>query len=299
MPDTIRRATPAMGLERKPADDEIDVYALSDRGTVRPRNEDRFLLASVHKRVHVHDTNLAQRERLTLADARIAFVAMVADGVGSGSGGDRASELALEVATQYLTSCVECYERADALDQPPEQMADRLQDAALLCHEAVQQRAQGEPDIRTMATTLTIWMGVWPWYYLLQVGDSRYYLYREGRLTQVTRDQTVAQDLYDQGVFTRAVAQRSQYAHVLSSSIGGPTSVPVVTRLRSEWDNVHLLCTDGLTKHVSDERIAQRLATMTSARQVCEQLLQDALDGGGTDNITIIVGRALPRPAAP
>ena len=54
------------------------------------------------------------------------------------------------------------------------------------------------------------------------------------------------------------------------------------------------MCSDGLTKHVSDERIAERLSTMTSARQVCEQLLQDALDGGGTDNITIIVGRTVP-----
>jgi serine/threonine protein phosphatase PrpC len=68
-----------------------------------------------------------------------------------------------------------------------------------------------------------------------------------------------------------------------------------VTRLRAEWDNVHLLCSDGLTKHVSDERIAERLANMTSAKQVCEQLVQDALDGGGTDNITIIVGRQIPR----
>jgi serine/threonine protein phosphatase PrpC len=57
---------------------------------------------------------------------------------------------------------------------------------------------------------------------------------------------------------------------------------------------VHLMCSDGLTKHVSDERIAERLASMTSAQQVCEQLLQDALDGGGTDNVTIIVGRAMP-----
>ena len=68
-----------------------------------------------------------------------------------------------------------------------------------------------------------------------------------------------------------------------------------MTRVRSGWDNINLLCSDGLTKHVSDERIAERLANMHNARQVCEQLLQDALDGGGTDNITIIVGRAVPR----
>jgi protein phosphatase len=147
-----------------------------------------------------------------------------------------------------------------------------------------------------MATTLSLWMGVWPWHYLLQVGDSRYYLYRQGVLTQVSRDQTLAQDLVDQGVFSRTIGGRSPLAHVLSSAIGGASSMPVVTRMRTDWYNVHLLCSDGLTKHVSDERIAARLAAMTSAREVCEQLLQDALDGGGSDNVTLIVGRAVPKP---
>jgi protein phosphatase len=69
----------------------------------------------------------------------------------------------------------------------------------------------------------------------------------------------------------------------------------VVTRIPVKWGSVHLLCSDGLTKHVSDDRIAERLRSMQSARQVSEQLLQDALDAGGTDNITIIVGRATPK----
>ena len=110
----------------------------------------------------------------------------------------------------------------------------------------------------------------------------------------MTRDQTIAQELVDQGVFTRAIAERSQFKNVLSSSIGGESTLPVITRLRADWGNVHLLCTDGLTKHVSDEQIAERLASMTSSKQVCGQLLQDALDGGGTDNITLVVGRATP-----
>ena len=90
-------------------------------------------------------------------------------------------------------------------------------------------------------------------------------------------------------------AGRSQFANVLSSALGGDQAAPVVTRLPSHWHQVSLLCSDGLTKHVSDERIAERLAVMTSSQQVAEQLLQDALDGGGTDNITIIVGRAVPK----
>jgi protein phosphatase len=69
----------------------------------------------------------------------------------------------------------------------------------------------------------------------------------------------------------------------------------VVTAIENDWHHVHLMCSDGLTKHVSDDQIAERLQTMTSSQQVCHALLQDALDGGGTDNITIIVGRAVPQ----
>ena len=277
--------------ERKPRDDEIDVYGLSDRGKVRANNEDHFLLASVHRRVNIIDTNLSERDRLPLGDQRLAFMAMVADGVGGATGGERASAIALETATQYVVSALDCYDRTAAIDGS---MAPALQDAALKSHEAVLELASTEGDGVRMATTLTLWMGVWPWYYLLQIGDSRYYLYRDGTLTQVTRDQTIAQELLDQGVFTRAIAERSQFKNVLSSAIGGESSMPVITRLRADWGNVHLLCTDGLTKHVSDEQITQRLASMTSAKQGCEQLLQDALDAGGTDNITIVVGRATP-----
>lgn len=275
--------------ERMPRDDEIDVHGVSDRGKVRKKNEDHFLLASVHRRVNVLSTNLSEPDRLPLDEQRLAFMAMVADGVGGATGGERASAIALETATQYMVSAMDCYDRAAALDGT---LAPALQDAALKSHEAVLEQASAEGDGVRMATTLTLWMSVWPWYYLLQVGDSRYYLYRDGLLTQITRDQTIAQELLDQGIFTRAIAERSQFKNVLSSAIGGESSLPVITRLRSDWDNVHLLCTDGLTKHVSDEQIAERLRTMTSAKQVCEQLLQDAMDGGGSDNITIIVGRA-------
>ncbi len=280
------------GDNRKPRDDEIDVYGLTHVGKVRKANQDHFLLASIHKRIQLHQTSLSDQERLPFGDERLAFIAMVADGVGGGEGGERASSTTLEIATQYLVGSTDCFYRADATE---EEFMQALQDAALRSHAAVAERAKSEPHVRSMATTLTLWMGVWPWYYILQVGDSRYYLYRDGQLTQVSRDQTIAQDLVDQGVFSRAVGQRSRFANVLSSSIGGEQTEPVVTRLRADWHNVHLICSDGLTKHVPDERIAERLAVMTSSRQVCEQLLQDALDGGGTDNITVVVGRSVPK----
>ena len=282
----------SLAVNRKPHDDEIDVFGLSHCGKVRAQNQDHFLLATIHKHVRVVQTNMTEQERMPMEDERLAMVAMVADGVGGAEGGEEASATALEVAMQYLARSTDCYYRAEGGD---EQFINALQEAAMRSHKAVLDRAREVAEGRPMATTLTLWMGVWPWYYLLQVGDSRYYLYRDTKLTQVTRDQTIAQDLLDQGVFTRAMAQRSQYSNVLSSAIGGEAAMPVVTRMRADWNNVHLLCTDGLTKHVTDQRIAQRLGAMTSARQVCEQLLEDALEDGGTDNISIVVGRAVRR----
>ena len=149
-----------------------------------------------------------------------------------------------------------------------------------------------------MATTLTLWLGAWPRAYLLQVGDSRYYLFRDGELTQLSRDQTMAQELVDLGVLSRSDAARSRYATTLSSAIGGRQNAPVVTRLTNAWGLVHLLCSDGLTRHVSDERIRERIAGMVSARELCEGLLQDALDAGGSDNITIIAGRCIAKDPA-
>jgi serine/threonine protein phosphatase PrpC len=278
---------------RKPRDDEIDVYGLTHAGLARKSNQDHFLLAAIHKNVQVLQTSLSERDRLPLGSERLAFLGMVADGVGSGEG-ETASRTTLEIAMQYVVGSMAVYYGGG--DSSEASFVNALQDAAQRCHEAVARRKEQDPRVRSMATTLTLYMGVWPWIHVLQVGDSRYYLYREGTLTQVSRDQTLAQDLVDNGVFTRAMGEQSRFAHVLSSSIGGEQTAPVVTRLRSDWHNVHLLCSDGLTKHVPDARIAERLAAMSSARQVCEQLLQDALDGGGSDNVTIIVGRAVPKP---
>jgi len=284
--------TSALAVNPKPHDDEIDVFGLSHTGKVRAQNQDHFLLATIHKRVQIVQTNLTEQERLPMEDERLAFIAMVADGVGGAEGGEEASATALEVAMEYMARSTDCYYQADGSD---EQFIHALQDAAMRSHQAVIDRAREVAEGRPMATTLTLWMGVWPFYYLLQVGDSRCYLFREGELTQISRDQTIAQDLLDQGVFTRAMAARSQYSNVLSSAIGGDEAVPVVTRMRADWKSIHLLCTDGLTKHVSDDTIRERLSSMTSSRQVCEQLLEDALAGGGTDNISIIVGRSVPR----
>ena len=278
--------------ERKPRDDEIDVHGLTHPGKVRSDNQDHFLICALKKQVVVHQTSLPETEQLLAEPERLAFLAMVADGVGGGAKGAEASQMALAAVTQYVTNSMRSYYTARASDDQTLTLA--LKEGALQCHAEMVQRGQEDPDYRGMATTLTLYLGVWPRAYLLQVGDSRAYLLQQGELSQVTRDQTMAQELVDLGVMTQTDASNTRLAHTLSSSIGGRQTAPVVTRLDARWGSVVLLCSDGLTNHVSDERIRERLTSMTSARQVCEDLLEEALAGGGTDNITLIVARALP-----
>ncbi|HEY7505144.1 MAG TPA: protein phosphatase 2C domain-containing protein [Gemmatimonadales bacterium] len=278
--------------DRKPRDEEMDIYGLTHPGKLRTENQDQFLVCSLRKEAVVHLTSLADTGNLTAGSERIALLMMVADGVGGGLRGAEASRLALEAVTRYVSRCMSCYYAATTGDD--RDFFAALQDGALQCHAEILRRGEEDPDYRGMATTLTLYLGHWPRAYLLQVGDSRCYLLRGNKLTQVSRDQTMAQELIDAGVMRPSDTAGTRLEHTLSSSIGGRQTAPVVTRFELTWDTVVLLCSDGLTRHVSDERIAQRLRETRSSREACEALLADALQGGGTDNITIVVRRAVP-----
>jgi serine/threonine protein phosphatase PrpC len=283
----------AAGLHaRRPRDSELDFHGLTHKGLVRDENQDHFLISSLRRQVVVHQSSLPEEDDQS-SNERLALLAVVADGVGSSIMGGEASKQAVEKILTYVTASASCFYRTEEGNES--ELTDALSKAALRVHaDVARERAAGPPEARGMATTLTVWLGVWPYAYLLQVGDSRCYIFRNDSLTQISRDQTMVQELVDAGVLTRTQALRSPMANVLSSAIGGEEALPVVTRLEQGWDAVGLLCSDGLTKHVSDEQIAARLRTMTSAKQVAEALLQDALDAGGTDNITIVVGRSIP-----
>jgi len=281
------------GPQRKPYDHEIDVYGITHPGKVRSENQDHFLICALKKQLEIRLTSLPEFHSVRAEPERLAFLMMVADGVGGGVKGEAASRTAVEAVTQYVEHSMRCYYASGAADD--REFYEALQEGALLTHVELLRRGEQDPQYRGMATTLTLYLGVWPRAYLLQLGDSRCYRLEGGVLTQVTRDQTMAQELIDVGAMTRENAADSRLAHTLSSSIGGRQTAPVVSRLDAKWGNVVLLCSDGLTKHVSDERIRERLSSMTSARQVCEDLLEEALEGGGTDNITLIVARALAR----
>ena len=275
----------------RPQFDEIDAWGLTHPGKVRSENEDHFFVGALARGVTVKATSVADEDREVIASERLASLGIVADGVGSASGGGEAARLAVRALLGAVSSSFHQADVAEAED--PEVFSRLLQEAALDCHESLLQKAEQEGGGRKFATTLTLFLGLWPHAYLLQVGDSRCYIYKDGVLTQLSRDQTLAEELVANGTLTRSAAEESRWANVLSSAIGGTEAAPVVTRVVRDWGTVVLLCSDGLTKHVPDRRIQERMASMTGSRQVAEQLLQDALDDGGTDNITIVVGRTV------
>jgi serine/threonine protein phosphatase PrpC len=115
---------------------------------------------------------------------------------------------------------------------------------------------------------------------VVQVGDSRAYIYTHGMLHQITRDQTLAQELVDEGAMRAEDLHRSPLSNVLSSASVAERGCTLV------------FCTDGLTRHVSHTEIAAACAGISSSERTARDLLQMALDRGGLDNITIIVARA-------
>ena len=280
-----------VSLGQRPRDTELDLFGLTHRGSVRRNNQDHFLLCTVHPQVVIHGTSLPDPDRLPLRGERLATILLVADGVGSGTAGGEASRLAVETITRYLSSTLRCYHAAGSSAE--EEFLEALRMAVLEAHAAVRAESVARPKERGMATTLTLGVAVWPRMYVVQVGDSRCYHFCDDALHQVTRDQTIAQDLVDRGVLPPERVSLSPLSHVLAGAIGGEAAIPVVTHLDvSSRGTVVVMCSDGLTKHVPDAEIADRIRAMESSEQLCRGLLALALERGGSDNITVLAGRA-------
>jgi len=276
----------------RPSDAELDLFGITHRGKVRPDNEDHFLVCTVHPQVVIHGTSLPNADALPLRGTRLATLMVVADGVGGSAAGSEAARLATEAITRYVSSTLRSYHAAGSATD--EEFLAALRAAALEAHDAVLAESATRNDKRKMATTLTVAIAVWPWLYVTQVGDSRLYYHANGILRQITRDQTVGQELVDQGVIPADRLHKSPLRNVLSRAIGSDEALPEVTLVDvSERACTLLLCSDGLTKHVSDDDIAAALATPRSSKEVAVELLELALSRGGTDNITILVGRTI------
>jgi protein phosphatase len=284
----VTTIAPATG--GRPADEELDLFGITHRGKVRTENQDQFLICTVHPQVVIHGTSLPHADDLPLRGTRLATLLLVADGVGGAASGNEAARVATEAITRYVSSTLRCYHRAGT--STDEEFLDALRTAALEAHDAVRAEAVVRSGGGVMATTLTLGIAVWPWLYVVQVGDSRAYFY-DGTLRQITRDQTVGQELVDQGILPADRLAHSPLRNVLSSAIGADEALPVVTRVDvRERGCMLMMCSDGLTKHVTDAELASAFSQVTSSEQLVRDLLDLALSRGGTDNITIIVGRA-------
>ena len=273
----------------RPTKDHIDVFGMSHQGLVRTENQDHFLVASLHKAMQVYHSSLPEEAIGELLSTSRGFVFLVADGVGGLPGGKDASRTALSSIIDYVVQTMDLYVQLDP-DAEPAFLAE-LQRSVERSHERVREAGEADDDHVGMATTLTMVCIRWPRGYLVHVGDSRCYRLRNGELEQLTVDQTMAQAMVDAGALSPDQAEHSGLKHVLYSAIGATRAEPYTLTTDVRWDDVMMLCSDGITKHVTDDEIRDALRRSTSAEATCRELVDLALARGGSDNTTIIIGR--------
>jgi protein phosphatase len=158
-------------------------------------------------------------------------------------------------------------------------------------HAVLTEQATRNPALQRMGTTMTMAWSLGAELFLVHVGDSRAYLCRAGILTQLTRDDTLAQSLVDDGEMTQEEATTSRFRHMLTQSLGGGASdiEAQMHHLKLADGDRLLLCTDGLTEMVEDATISAVLQTSADAAATCRRLVDLALEAGGKDNVTVVV----------
>jgi protein phosphatase len=271
----------------RPAPAHVDFGALTHIGKVRPNNEDHYLIARLCKSVQVLHSSLADEADPDLADL-VAYLMVVADGLGGHAAGERASAMVIREARKYILLAAKWF---FTLDDRNEEVRQRLLAEGLkrLNQEIVSQ-AQADAALAGMASTLTAALSIGAELFLVQVGDSRAYLFHGGQLTQLTHDQTLAQKLVDAGLLRPEAVRTARVRHVLTSALGGSSGVEAETyKLYLADGDRLLLCTDGLTELVGDEQIADLLRCHPRPGDACQALVNAALDLGGTDNITVVL----------
>ena len=278
---------------RRPVSADVDLFGLTDRGRVRKENQDQFLIASLHKLLRVYQSSLPADDITPLITESRGYLFLVADGVGGRPDGQAASGTAIRTIAHYVTHLTDLYRRVDS-EREAAFLAE-LERSVLKSHEVLLEEGQREYSGKGGATTLTMVCVLWPRAYLVQVGDSRCYRLRDERLERMSQLQTIAEQLADAGALTRTEAQRSPFRNVLASALGGREATPMTRADEIRWNDVMLLCTDGLTKHVSEEEIRDHLAKLQSAEQACRDLVRLTLERGAQDNVTVVIGRLRPR----
>jgi protein phosphatase len=250
-------------------------------GLERSSNQDRALVATLSGVAHgAPFTGCAhvKSDGLLLA---------VCDGMGGAAGGEVASE---EAATVLLAQMSRATPDATA----PQTVAPRLVDALRVAARTIHAHARLDPRLRGMGTTATVAVLADDCVVLGQVGDSRAYLFREGTLTQLTRDQSLAQLMIEQGRLQPEEVKTFVGSNVILQAVGTSEHLDVdVREVKLTKGDVLVLCSDGLSGTVDSADMQRVLASEADAATACDELIRCALAAGGPDNVTCIVARVV------
>ena len=280
-------APPKPAAQLRPATSEVDVFGLTHQGRVRKTNADHFLICSFHRSLKIHATSISSGVGPTETESR-GFLLLVADGVGGMDSAEEGSARALAEVSQHLLHASEICSHMAV--QQEETAIEELKKAVAHAHDALKENAE-RAGVPTAATTLSMLAVFWPRAFIVNVGDSRVYRLRGAEFQRLTTDQTVAQMMVEAGAMTPEVAERSKLKHVLWSAVGSQEAVPQVTVVDADLRDRPLLCSDGLTKHVNDDEIREHMLRGLSSEETCRALVDLALERGGSDNITVVMGR--------
>lgn len=208
---------------------------------------------------------------------------VVADGMGGHAAGEVASEMAVRFVARELDSL---------RGLTDEQVAERMRTAIRTANGAIFQRTLTEHDKRGMGTTVTALTLFEARFLIGQVGDSRAYLLRDGRLSQLTKDHSYVQEQVDAGYLTPEQARTHPYSNVITRCVGANSDVmPDIYVGSVKPHDVFLLASDGLTGMLEDYQLAELLAPDRMPQDEVDALIAEANRHGGLDNITAIIVR--------
>ncbi|MCP9455138.1 MAG: protein phosphatase 2C domain-containing protein [Nitrospira sp.] len=213
----------------------------------------------------------------------------VADGMGGHTGGDIAAQTAIDSIKTRIEASVESLQQ-DSLQDPVAFLSDLLHHA----HTAILERVHHEPSLKGMGTTIVVLLippHPTPVAYVAHLGDSRAYLFRAGELVALTRDHTLIEKYLERGILSPQMARTHPDRHVLTQALGVSSSIrPSISSYPLHPDDLLLLCSDGLTKMLDDNRIREICSkSQGDPFSICDSLIAASLDGGGLDNVTVVV----------
>ena len=265
-----------------------EIAARSHRGRVLKENEDHYLVVRLGRYEETLLTSLADLDVPPRFD-EYAYAAVVADGIGGGGAGAVAARLAISTLAQLEVRFGQWDMRIDP------QIASDIMDRSRLfyrrTHEAVLSWYRAHHALGRIAATLTATYSAGDHLFVANVGHSRCYLFRHGRLSQLTRDQTLRERLANRAAPISVGRGLEDVQHILTDSIGADVEGPRVTveHFRLVNDDCLLLCTNGLTDMVPEDDIAETLASRRTPEEQCDVLVDMALTSGGHDNVTVVL----------